>query len=104
MPRQWLRHARVCPLVENVLVEDKSDSLHLNPQAADHGVAAAQRRLVIDFHTVEHWDNAALLHLFKRKSGMAAKSVARVFEVVQVVGVIDYALAVEFIVAHLHFK
>ena len=29
---------------------------------------------------------------------------ARVFEVVQIVGIVHYALAVDFIIAHFHFK
>ena len=35
---------------------------------------------------------------------MVAESMARVFEVVQVIGVIDNPFAVDFIIAHFHFK
>ena len=86
----------------DVLVEDVLHALLLNPEARDELVVAAQGGLVLQRHAGHHGVDALGVHLGEAQSAVLQEEVARVLRIVQVVGIVDDALDVALVVAHLH--
>lgn len=81
--------------------EDVADALLFESQARDDDIIAVQRSLVFQIHPGHHSIRALLVHLSETQSAGFQKPVTRVLRVVEIVGVVNNALDVALIVAHL---
>ena len=89
---------------ENILMEDETCSPALNPQFACHCVGEPQRGVIFNFNFVYHRVNPLLLHVAEREPARFAEFMARMLQIVEVVGVIHNPLRVHFVVAHFQGK
>ena len=87
---------------EDVLMEDVFDAILFEPQTRDELIVATQGSLEVELHASHHCVDTFSVHFGKRKATLLQKQMTRVLCVVEVVGIIDNALDVAFVVAHLH--
>ena len=80
----------------------KSRALALKTQTTQETVAPAERCLVLDLDLAHHSVDALIVHLDERKTCVLAEFVSCMLHIMQIIGIIDYLLAVEFVVADLH--
>ena len=88
---------------EDVLHEDVAQAVFLEPQLADVFVAAAQWCLELHGEPGHYCVGASVVQLGEADAVGEQELVAAVLEVVLVGGVVDNALKVAFVVAHLVF-
>ena len=88
----------------DVLVEHVLDAVLLDVELADELVAALERGLELHVEARYNSVGALLMELGEAHSVGKQKLMAGVLDVVLVVGVVNYALKVAFVVAHLHFE
>ena len=89
---------------EDVLHENVFDALLTQGEARHETVAAAQRRFERHLQTRHDGIRALLVQGGEADALGTQKLVARMLDVVLVVGIIHDALKVAFVIAHLHFQ
>ena len=87
----------------DVLSEDVAQSLFAQVDARDEFIVAPQRSFKLQVHASHDGVGALLVHLGKTESALLQEQVSCVFCVMQLVGIVDDALDVTFIVANHHF-
>ena len=87
---------------EDVLMEDISYALLFQPQAGEEFIVALQWHLVLQVHASHYCVHALIVHFCKAESAFLQEEMARMFHVVQIVGIVYDSLYVALIVAHLH--
>ncbi len=90
-------------LAIDVLLEDIAHAFAINIEAGDKLLSTAQWRSVIDGDTADHDINALVVQFFEADADALDEFVAGHFEVVLVIGVVDNALDVAFVIASLQF-
>ena len=83
-------------------MEDVLNALLLKPETRDEFIVAAQRCLVLQVHASHNGIDTLFVHFCKRQATMLQEQVACMLSVMEVVGIVDNALDVAFVVAHLH--
>ena len=83
-------------------MEDILDTFLLKPQTRDELVITAQRDLILQIHACHNGVDTFLVHFSKRQSTLLQKQVACMLSIVEIVCIVDNALDVTFVVAHLH--
>ena len=97
-------HDFVVALAEDVLHENVLDTVFLYPEFGDEFVATLERNLELHGESSHHTVDASLMKFGEADVVGKEKFVTCVFDVVLIVGVVDNALEVAFVVAHLHFE
>ena len=90
--------------MEDVLMEDELGRAHRTAQSRAVVVAAAQALLVGDGDLGDEGVKSIFVHLPEVHAQTLEELVARVLHIMLVVGVIDDALQVALVVAHLHLE
>ena len=88
----------------DVLVEDVADAFLSDVEAGEEFVAAAEWCLVVDGDACHYGDDVLLAHFGETDACLEQKLMPCVFHVVLVVGVVDDAFHVAFVVADLHLQ
>ena len=86
----------------DVVVENIFDALLCQSETRHKLIIGSKRRLELHRHPRQHRIYALLVHLGKTQSALFQEQMAGVLTIVQVVGIVDNALDVALIVAHLH--
>ena len=94
----------VVALAEDVLHENVLDTVFLYPKFGDEFVATLERNLKRQGESSHHTVDASLVKFGEADVVGKEKFVTCVFDVVLIVGIVDDALEVAFVVAHLHFE
>ena len=87
---------------DNLLVEHALDAVACDIELGAELIAAAQRGLVVECHLGDDKVVTGSTHIGKAEADGEEELMTRVLQVVLVVGVVDDALEVAFVVAHLH--
>ena len=88
----------------DVLIEEIFHALASHVELAHKGVAAMQRGLIGYLYAAYDGVDTFVVHLLEGGTGRCQKFVARMFEIVQVVGIIDNALQVDLVIAYFEFE
>ena len=86
----------------DVVLEYIPHTFLLEVEARHHLVVAAQGRLKLQLHTRHHGVDSLLVKGGEAHAQAAQEAVARMLGVMEIVGVVDDALDVALIVAHIH--
>ena len=97
-------HDFVVALAEDVLHENVLDTVFLYPKFGDEFVATLEGNLELHGESRHDTVDASIVELGEADVVGKEKFVTCVFDVVLIVGVVDNALEVAFVVAHLHFE
>ena len=97
-------HNFVVALAEDVLHENVLDTVLLYPKFGDEFVATLEGNLKLHGESRHNTVDASIVELGETDVVGKEKFVTCVFDVVLIVGVVDNALEVAFVVAHLHFE
>ncbi len=89
---------------EDVLMEDVSHALLLQPQAREEFIIALQRNLVLQVHSRHHGIHALIVHFGKAEAAFLQEEMAGMLHVVQIVGIVHDALNIALVIAHLHLS
>ena len=99
----------LCPKTEfivrdtgDVVVEDVFDAFFRQSQSRHKFVVRSQGHLKLHGHPGQYGIDALLVHLSKTQSALLQEQVTGMLTIVQVVGIVDDALDVALIIAHLH--
>ena len=76
---------------EDVLMENISHALLLQPQTREKFIIALQRNLVLQVHSRHHSIHAPVVHFGKAEAAFLQKEMAGMFHVVQIVGIVHDA-------------
>lgn len=88
----------------DVLLEDKFGATALEVETADERVVGAERGQIVGIDVGEDGVDALTVHLGESDADLAAKLVASVLEIMEIVGIIYNALVVKLVVANLHIN
>ena len=97
-------HDFVVGLAEDVLHENVLDTVFLYPKFGDEFVATFEWNLKLHGESCHDTVNASLMKFGETDVVGKEKFVTCMFDVMLIVGVVDDALEVAFVVAHLHFE
>lgn len=91
---------------EYILVKNKNGATAAQRELRYHALSQPQRMEIADVDVCDHRIHSLLVHTAERQACLPAKLVARVLEIVQIDGIVDNALGVDFIVSYSdgHFK
>lgn len=88
-------------LAVDVLLEDVADTFAVDVEAGKELLTTAKGRTIVDGDTADHDIDALAMKFFETDADTLDKLVTGYFEVVLIVGVVDYSLDITFVVARL---
>lgn len=88
----------------DVLIEEIFHAFASHVELAHKGIAAMQRSFIGYLYATYDGVDTFVVHLLESRTGRCQKFVARMFEIMQVVGIIDYAFQVDLIVAYFELQ
>ena len=89
---------------EDVLMENISYALLLQPQTREEFIIALQRNLVLQVHSRHHSIHALVVHFGKAEAAFLQKEMAGMFHLVQIVGIVHDALNIALIISYFHLR
>lgn len=85
-----------------ILHKDKARAATLEDETAPEPVIGPERLFEMGIDTRQHGVDTGAVHLGEGHATRAAELVPRVLQIMQIVGVVHYALIVQLVVAHLY--
>lgn len=93
-----------CSHVGNALVENPAQAFLVDVDTYGKFIAAAQGRFVVNLNAVDNKVDAPFVIIGKADAGGEQELVSCVLQIVLVIGIVDYALDIAFVVAYFHGK
>jgi len=91
-------------LAVDVLLEDVADTFAVDIEAGKELLTSAKRSTIVDGDTADHDIDTLAMKFFETDADTLDKLVTGYFEVVLIVGVVDYSLDIAFVVARLQLE
>lgn len=90
--------------VKNILQKNEARSATFNVELANKSLTRAQGYEIVNLGAAYHGVDAAAAHFGEREARALAEFMARKLKIVKVIGVVDNAFRVKFVVAHFQLK